>query len=108
MIFSAPSSFQSCHSQNGEEEVYPKVMRPKGAAFVACLLSKSDYFGSVIERRVFIIIILVAGIIVPWSSRGFGGREGSAHQDINASSFFAEGRGSRGCPYGQSCLCPSY
>jgi hypothetical protein len=76
--------------------------------FVACPLSKSDYFGGVVEQRFFIIIILVVGIVVPWSSRGFGGREGSALQDIYTSSLFAEGQGSRGYPCGQSHLCPFY
>jgi hypothetical protein len=41
--------------------------------FVACPLSKSGYFGGVVEREVFIVIIL--GTVVPWSLRGFGGGE---------------------------------
>jgi hypothetical protein len=44
--------------------------------FVACPLSKSGYFGSVIEWKVFIVIVL--GTVVPWSLRGFGGGEGFA------------------------------
>jgi hypothetical protein len=76
MIVLAPSFFQSWHNQNGDEEVYPKALRSKGVVFFACPLSKSGYFSGGDEQRVFIVIIL--GTVVPWSSRGFSGGEGSA------------------------------
>jgi hypothetical protein len=72
----APPSFQSCHSQN-DEEVYPKVLHSYGAAFVTFPLSKSGCFGDVIEREVFIVIVL--STVDPWSSRSFGGGGGSAY-----------------------------
>jgi hypothetical protein len=70
--------------------------------FIACALSKSGCFGGGVEWRVFIVIVL--GTVVPWSSRGFSGGEGSARQDINAGSYFVGGGGSSGYSYGQSRL----
>jgi hypothetical protein len=81
------------------------VLRSYGATFVTCPLSKSGCFGDVIEREVFIVIVL--GTVDPWSLRSFGGGGGSAYQDIDVGSYFVEGGGSSGYSCGQSLLCSS-